>query len=189
MACTATASRSVKQEVIVSLEMSGCVQVTASLDRPNEVKPRTDIDTDFRPLVDSLKERVVHTPRMLVYCQSFDMCAELYANFHHELQEASYYPRDSERISDNRLFGMFHSSTCQHNKDIILKSLHVADGVVCVVFATVALGMAIHSNTSTRSSIMELHIIWKTTSRRVEEQAGVVKMLSQQFTGSLLTVQ
>ena len=62
----------------------------------------------------------------------------------HELQEASYYPRDSERISDNRLFGMFHSSTCQHNKDIILKSLHVADGVVRVVFATVALGMGIH---------------------------------------------
>ena len=96
MACTATASRSVKQEVIVSLEMSGCVQVTASLDRPNiyyEVNPRTDIDTDFRPLVDSLKERVVHTPRVLVYCQSLDMCAELYAHFHHELQEASYYPR------------------------------------------------------------------------------------------------
>ena len=68
MACTATASRSVKQEVIVSLEMSGCVQVTASLDRPNiyyKVNPRTDIDTDFRPLVDSLKERVVHTPRQL----------------------------------------------------------------------------------------------------------------------------
>ena len=56
MVCTATASRSVKQEVIVSLEMSGCVQVTASLDRPNiyyEVNPRTDIDTDFRPLADS----------------------------------------------------------------------------------------------------------------------------------------
>ena len=85
MACTATASRSVKQEVIVSLEMSGCVQVTASLDRPNiyyEVNPRTDIDTDFRPLVDSLKERVVHTPRVLVYCQSLGMCAELYAHFH-----------------------------------------------------------------------------------------------------------
>ena len=147
MACTATASRSVKQEVIVSLEMSGCVQVTASLDRPNiyyEVNPRTDIDTDFRPLVDSLKERVVHTPRVLVYCQSLDMCAELYAHFHHELQEASYYPRESECISDNRLFGMFHSSTCQHNKDIILESLHVADGVVRVVFATVALGMGIH---------------------------------------------
>ena len=142
MACTATASRSVKQEVMVSLEMSGCVQVTASLDRPNiyyEVKPRTDIDTDFHPLVDSLKERIVHTPRVLVYCQSLDMCALIFTMSYKRL-----HPRESERISDNRLFGMFHSSTCQHNNDIILKSLHIADGVVCVVFATVALGMGIH---------------------------------------------
>ena len=46
MACTATASRSVKKEIIDNLEMSGCVEVTASLDRPNvcyEMKPRTDI--------------------------------------------------------------------------------------------------------------------------------------------------
>ena len=32
MACTATASRSVKKEIIDNLEMSGCVEVTASLD-------------------------------------------------------------------------------------------------------------------------------------------------------------
>ena len=73
------------------------------------------------------------------------MCAELYAHFHHELQEASYYPQDSDHISDYRLFGMFHSSTYQqHNKDVILQSLQVLDGVVCVVFATIALGMGIN---------------------------------------------
>lgn len=38
---------------------------------------------------------------------------------------------------------MFHASTPQHNKDVILKSLLVPDGVVRVVFATVALGMGI----------------------------------------------
>ena len=50
MACTATASKSVKKEVIETLEMTGCVEVTASPDRPNifyEVKQRSDIDTDF----------------------------------------------------------------------------------------------------------------------------------------------
>ena len=36
---------------------------------------------------------------------------------------------------------MFHSSTPQHNKDVILKSLTQSDGGVRVVFATVALGM------------------------------------------------
>ena len=54
MACTAMASRSVKKEIIDNLEMSGCVKVTATLYRPNvyyEMKPRTDIDADFWPLV------------------------------------------------------------------------------------------------------------------------------------------
>ena len=94
--------------------MSVCVQVTASLDQPNiyyEVNPRTDIDTDFRPLVDSLKERVVHTPRVLVYCQSLDMCAKLYTHFHHELQEASYYPRDSVITTCLACFIQAHAST------------------------------------------------------------------------------
>ncbi len=68
MACTATASRSVKKEVIDSLEMSGCVEVTASPDRPNiyyEVKSRTDFDTNFLPLITTLKEKLVHAPRVL----------------------------------------------------------------------------------------------------------------------------
>ena len=55
----------------------------------------------------------------------------------------SYYPPGSNKISDNRLFGMFHASTPEHNEDVILKSLCKSDGVVRVVFATVALGMGI----------------------------------------------
>ena len=147
MALTATASRSVKKELIDSLEMSGCAVVTASLDRPNvfyEVKPRTTIHVDFHPLVNTLREEAVLAPRVLVYCQSLDTCSELYAHFHFELQDASYYPQGSAHISDHRLFGMFHANTCQHNKDVILKSLLKPDGVVRVVFATVALGMGVN---------------------------------------------
>ena len=38
---------------------------------------------------------------------------------------------------------MFHSCTSQHNKEVILKSLTQSDGLVRVVFATVALGMGV----------------------------------------------
>ena len=147
LACTATASKSVKKEVIESLEMLGCLEVTASPDRPNiyyEVKQRTDIDTDFLPLITTLREKSVRAPRVLVYCRSLDTCADLYAHFHYELGEASYYPAGSPHLSDYRLFGMFHASTPQHNKDVILQSLLDPDGVVRVVFATVALGMGIN---------------------------------------------
>ena len=54
-----------------------------------------------------------------------------------------YYPDGSAEISDNRLFGMFHASTTQHNKQVILNSLCNPDGIVRVVFATIALGMGV----------------------------------------------
>ena len=56
----------------------------------------------------------------------------------------SYYPAGSPHLSDYRLFGMYHSNTPQYNKDIILKSLTQPDGVVRIVFATVALGMGVN---------------------------------------------
>ncbi len=49
----------------------------------------------------------------------------------------------SPKLSDFRLFGMYHSKTPQHNKDVIITSLTNVDGVVRVVFATMALGMGI----------------------------------------------
>ena len=84
MACTATASKSVKKEVIGSLEMTGCVEVTASPNRPNiyyEVKPRSDVDTDFLSLISTLSKKSIQTPCVFVYCQLLDMCADLYAHF------------------------------------------------------------------------------------------------------------
>ena len=39
---------------------------------------------------------------------------------------------------------MFHAQTPQHNKDVILSSMQKEDGIVRVVFATVALGMGVH---------------------------------------------
>ena len=47
-------------------------------------------------------------------------------------------------MSDNRPFGMFHAHTPAHIQEVILSSLQKADGVVCVEFATVALGMGVN---------------------------------------------
>ena len=78
---------------------------------------------------------------MIVHCPSPDVCSSLYALFNFE---ASYYPPAADHISDNRLFGMFHANTRQHQKDIILQSLLHPGGVVRVVFATMALGMGVN---------------------------------------------
>ena len=146
MACIATATRSVREEVIKSLEMTDCVCVSVSPDRSNifyEVRKRTDIDTDFADMIDTLREKQVDTPRVIVYCQSLNTCSDLFAHFLYSLGPSSYYPPGAAELSENRLFGMYHSCTPQHNKDVILHSLRDPKGVVRVVFAAVALGMGI----------------------------------------------
>ncbi len=146
MACTATITHDMRREIVNTLEMNECEFIYSSPDRPNifyQVHPRTNIDNDLKSVVLSLKELKNTTPRVIIYCRSLDMCANLYAHFHFELGDMSYYPPESEKISDNRLFGMFHASTPEHNKDVLLRSLCKSDGVVRVVFATVALGMGI----------------------------------------------
>ena len=72
------------------------------------------------------------------------MCSALYAHFLYTLGDKSYYPPGAEQISDNRLFGMYHSKRDDHNKDVIMKSMNKLDGVVRVVFATMALGMRVN---------------------------------------------
>ena len=147
LACTATATKSVRDEVIKSLEMEDCEFIYTSPDRPNifyEVKRRLDIDNDIHHIVHSLKEHLVNTPRTIIYCQSLNTCADLYAHFHHELGERSYFPNGAEAISDNRLFAMFHANTPQHNKEVVLKSMTQTHGVVRIVFATIALGMGVN---------------------------------------------
>ena len=144
LACTATATRSIREEVLKSLEMVGCTFIHTSPDRPNifyDVRIRTDIETDMQPIVNILRKYLINMPRMIVYCRSLNSCADLYAHFHHELQEKSYYPHGAGPISYNRLFAMFHANTPQHNKDVVLKSMTSPCGVVRIVFATVALGM------------------------------------------------
>ena len=46
-------------------------------------------------------------------------------------------------LSENHLFGMFHASTPQHSKDVIMGSLQDCHGTVRIVFASVAMGMGI----------------------------------------------
>ena len=70
------------------------------------------------------------------------MCADLFAHFTYEMGSLQYYPSGAE-LSDNRLFGMFHASTPQHSKEVILQSLMDPEGVVRVVFASIAMGMGI----------------------------------------------
>ena len=126
--------------------MEGCEIISKSPDRPNifyKVLRSTDMERDLKPYLESLKKLREKSPRIIIYCRSLNLCSELYAYFLYELGEKAYYPDGAEKVSNNRLFGMFHAHTPEYNKEVILKSLSQQDGVVRTVFATIALGMGI----------------------------------------------
>jgi superfamily II DNA helicase RecQ len=107
------------------------------------VKNRSDLETDFSQLLSDLQEKLIGTPRVIVYCNSLMMCADLFSHFNYEMGRSQYYPPGTAELSDNRLFGMFHARTPQHSKDVIIKSLLDPQGKMRVVFASVAMGMGI----------------------------------------------
>ena len=84
LAATATATSTVRREVISLLDMKGCEFIFASPNRPNiyyEVRKHTTIDVDFKPLVHSLVSDRNKAPQVVVYCRSLNMVADLYAHF------------------------------------------------------------------------------------------------------------
>ena len=126
--------------------MSPCVVISRSPDRPNifyEARDRTTIELDFQDLLFNLRSKRAAAPRAIVYCQSLNMCADIYAHFHYELGDDSYYSRTAGKKSSNRLFAMFHAGTADSIKKNVLESLNQPDGVVRVVIATIALGMGV----------------------------------------------
>lgn len=144
MACTATATPSVRMEIVSTLEMHEVVTISLSPNWPNvmyEVKNRTDPDTDFVELLSTLRERLISTPRVVVYCKALDTCADLFAIFSFELGSTQYFPPGAPELSDNRLFGMYHACTPQHSKDVIVESLKDPRGTVRVVFASMGMGV------------------------------------------------
>ena len=94
---------------------------------------------------------------------------------------------------------MFHSSTPQHNKDVILKSVTQIDGIVCVVFATVALGMGVNIKDIIRydrnmcPDVSEMMCaLWCTQMiifKKAGEEDAVEIMRVPSYSGSLSTVQ
>lgn len=136
-----------KLDICHNLEMFPHKFISASPDRSNiyyEVFPRSDIELDLSDLVSELKAKKITTPRVIIYCRSHNMCADLYCLFLKNLGDESYHPPGAEKVSRNRMFGMYHADTPSHNKEVIMQSMQKADGVVGIVFATVALGMGVN---------------------------------------------
>ena len=106
------------------------------------VERRTELETEISESLITFKEKQKDTLRVIVYCRTLMICADLFSRFSNEMGKSQYYPPSAPELSENRLFGMFYAST-QHSKDVIMGSLQDCHGTVGVVFASVAMGMGI----------------------------------------------
>ena len=93
-----------------------------------------DLETDFSETLSTLKEKQKDTLRVVVYIRTLMICADLFSHFSYEMGKSQYYPPSAPELSENRLFGMFHASTPQHSKDVIMGSLQDCHGTVRVVW-------------------------------------------------------
>ena len=145
VALTATATNLTRSALIHQLGMKRCVEIVRSPDRSNIRLSTGRIGNDiyhvFAPLVRRLLINQINCERVLVYCKRIGHCADLFTLFHRELGARGYWPPESPRKVDTRLFAMYHSGSAEATKEFVLKSLLETDGVCRVVFATNALGM------------------------------------------------
>ena len=71
-----------RKDIIDCFDMNECVMISASPNRPNifyAVCKRTTIDEDMGHIVKDVKINNLKSNRIIVYCRSLNMCAELYA--------------------------------------------------------------------------------------------------------------
>ena len=79
----------------VNFEMSEVVTVKLSPNRSNIMyveRRRTDLETDFSESLSTLKEKQKDTLRVVVYCRTLMICADLFSRFSYEMGKSQYYP-------------------------------------------------------------------------------------------------
>lgn len=145
MALTATATRSLRTSVGNTLGMVRPVLVALSPCKKNllyDINPFSTVSETFKPLLDRLwKDREV-CPRTIIYCQSYNTCADIYIYLAHGLGCELTEPIDAPNVPKFRLVDMYTSVTDGHQKDTIIR-LFTKESQLRVVVATVAFGLGI----------------------------------------------
>ena len=93
-----------------------------------------------------LRKKKNKMAKTIVYCKSIKDCGKLFRLFKYELGSESFHSdnESSREVTENLLFGMFHSVTLQKHQNRVMDSFYKHDGTCRLVFATNALGMGIN---------------------------------------------
>ena len=145
MALTATATKSLRASVTSTLGMENPVVIAISPCKANltyNVGTYTTVAETFKPLVSRLRSDRERAPRTIIYCQSYNMCADIYLYLSQCLGCELTEPIDAPNIPRFRLVDMYTSVTDSRHKELMI-SLFTKPSQLRVVIATVAFGLGI----------------------------------------------
>ena len=149
MTLTATATADIRETIVTDFSMIDCEYVTVDCNRINirysVMSVVNDIEVNFTWLVEMLRKKGIMSDRIIVFCQSRKQCTELYSFFKQQLGPESYhFEVDDQRKSNPKcLFGMYHLTTLEKQKQTVEDSFRKADGAMRVLFCTSSFGMGV----------------------------------------------
>lgn len=146
MALTATATRKLLIAVEGILGMKKPVVVSVPPCKANisyAVGTFTSIPETFSPVLERLRKERQLMPRMIVYCRTYNMCANLYHYFRTSLSCDFTEPPSSADLNKHALVNMFLGCTPPDVKREITRQFTDARAPLRVIFATSAFGMGV----------------------------------------------
>jgi ATP-dependent DNA helicase RecQ len=148
LAITATSTKKVKDDIIsiLQLKTEETDIVSKSPDRQNIIlscfkKQQKPYEDDLSFLVDHIKSNGKNSKKIIIYCRSIDVVAEVFISLKEALNKNAYV--DGILNSSNILIEMYHKCTHEISKSRIMKDFSKPDSVIRCLVATVALGMGI----------------------------------------------
>ncbi|XP_071949811.1 ATP-dependent DNA helicase RecQ-like [Antedon mediterranea] len=151
IALTATASKKTRATIINDLHMKVPVLVDLGVNKPNirytVIKTKQgfrDVDALFSifvPIIEELKIKKIEASRTIVFCRRRSHCRDLYEMFMTALGVEAYDATCKHVDDRGRFVAMFQQGTDVDVKESVMSSFADPNGVIRVLFSTIAFGM------------------------------------------------
>lgn len=103
----------------------------------------SSIQVTFSPLLERLRRERQNMIRMIVYCRTYNMCADIFAHFKTSLGNNFTEPPNSVEVNKHGLANMFLGCTPPDVKAEIIHQFTSANTPLRIIFATSAFGMGV----------------------------------------------
>ena len=95
----------------------------------------------FASIIKELREKKICVERVIIYCQTIKICANIYGVFKEKLGQDMYFSNDD---ITSGMVEMYHSRIDELNQANIVKDFSNPNGHIRVLIATIAYGMGIN---------------------------------------------